>query len=341
MRLPVTVPISTKDGTSNKNARLTNCLKETTKKGDKAVVRPGLVTQVEGTGVGGGLVAFNNELVSVYGTTLGFGPNGDELSDWTKINTQLMTGRGCVTNNGSVCLQFSQSSIDGNSWTTGLSVNNEDAATIAIGSDFYSAFSGNLIKSINSGVSWTTVSTLPSSGGNDVIYYAGGVLYYSDTAIQQSWSSPDLGATWVEIFPSSYPSSSQANQIMVGSTLYLFDGVSGNYEYSTDYHNFTGGSLYSSGVSIGYYENGNFYGHNFSTGHVFKSPVSALNTATILGVVPPASDPGSYFFHQGQPFKIGTQSFIFGLGGVYRSSGSITPLATIQPGLYDFAQGPI
>jgi hypothetical protein len=73
MRLPVVPQISTKDGVSNKNARLTNCLKESKKGGDKAVVRPGLVLDAQASGVGHGLVVFNNELVSVYGATLGFG----------------------------------------------------------------------------------------------------------------------------------------------------------------------------------------------------------------------------------------------------------------------------
>ena len=71
MRLPVVPPISTKDGLSNKNARLTNCLKEVKKGGEKAVVRPGLVLDAVASGVGHGLVAFNNELISVYGATLG------------------------------------------------------------------------------------------------------------------------------------------------------------------------------------------------------------------------------------------------------------------------------
>ena len=71
MRLPVAPSISTKDGTSNKNARLTNCLKEVKKSGDKAVIRPGLVLDAQASGVGNGLVVFNNELVSVYGATLG------------------------------------------------------------------------------------------------------------------------------------------------------------------------------------------------------------------------------------------------------------------------------
>ncbi len=74
MRLPITPQISTKDGLSNKNARLTNCLKEVKKSGEeKAVIRPGLVLDAQASGVGGGLVVFNNQLVSVYGTTLGFG----------------------------------------------------------------------------------------------------------------------------------------------------------------------------------------------------------------------------------------------------------------------------
>lgn len=73
MRLPITPQISTKDGLSNKNARLTNCLKEVKKSGEKAVVRPGLVLDAQASGVGNGLVVFNNELVSVYGATLGFG----------------------------------------------------------------------------------------------------------------------------------------------------------------------------------------------------------------------------------------------------------------------------
>ena len=73
MRLPVTPQISTKDGLSNKNARLTNCLKESKKSGEKAVVRPGLVLDAAASGVGNGLVVFNNELVSVYGATLGLG----------------------------------------------------------------------------------------------------------------------------------------------------------------------------------------------------------------------------------------------------------------------------
>jgi len=71
MRLPVVPQLSTKDGVSNKNARMTNMLKETRATGELAVVRPGLVTQAVSTGNGNGLVNFNGDLVSIFGATLG------------------------------------------------------------------------------------------------------------------------------------------------------------------------------------------------------------------------------------------------------------------------------
>jgi hypothetical protein len=66
MRLPVTPQLSTKDGVSNKNARLTNTLKTTSATGEIAEVRPGLVTQDTYTGLGTGLIAFDGRLLAVY-----------------------------------------------------------------------------------------------------------------------------------------------------------------------------------------------------------------------------------------------------------------------------------
>jgi uncharacterized membrane protein len=90
MRLPVTTQISTKDGTTNKNARLTNCLKESKKGGDKAVIRPGLVLDAQASGIGYGLVVFNNELVSVYGATLGIGV--EEAAEVGPMEEIVITG---------------------------------------------------------------------------------------------------------------------------------------------------------------------------------------------------------------------------------------------------------
>ena len=70
MRLPVTHQVSTKDGTSNKNARLTNCLKEAKQSGDKAVTRPGLVLSDTYSGLGNGLIEFDGRLLVVYDDTV-------------------------------------------------------------------------------------------------------------------------------------------------------------------------------------------------------------------------------------------------------------------------------
>lgn len=70
MRLPVVPQISTKDGTSNRNARLTNCLKESKKSGDKAVVRPGLVLDDTYSGIGNGLIPFDGRLLTIYDDTV-------------------------------------------------------------------------------------------------------------------------------------------------------------------------------------------------------------------------------------------------------------------------------
>jgi len=109
MRLPVTPQISTKDGVSNKNARLTNCLKESKKGGDKTVVRPGLVLDAQASGVGNGLVAFNGELVSVYGANLtagleeqaaGFTPSYKNYSQSVQRIFQWASGFILVTDDG-------------------------------------------------------------------------------------------------------------------------------------------------------------------------------------------------------------------------------------------------
>lgn len=66
MRLNVVPQISTKDGQSNKNARLTNCLKESKKSGDMAVIRPGLELNDTYSGIGNGLIPFDGRLLKIY-----------------------------------------------------------------------------------------------------------------------------------------------------------------------------------------------------------------------------------------------------------------------------------
>lgn len=70
MRLNLTPSVETKDGISNKNARLTNCLKEVKKSGEKAVVRPGLVLSDTYSGIGNGLIPFDGRLLLIYDDTV-------------------------------------------------------------------------------------------------------------------------------------------------------------------------------------------------------------------------------------------------------------------------------
>lgn len=66
MRLPVTPDIVTRNGVSNKNARLTNALKEK----NFAVVRPGLVVAGNYPGIGNGLIPFGGYMFIVGNDTI-------------------------------------------------------------------------------------------------------------------------------------------------------------------------------------------------------------------------------------------------------------------------------
>ena len=73
MRLPLVTELDSRNGQSDKDARLTNTLLESDEGSSLACVRPGLSTAATASGNGNGLVNFNDALISVYGTTLGFG----------------------------------------------------------------------------------------------------------------------------------------------------------------------------------------------------------------------------------------------------------------------------
>ena len=73
MRLPLVPDIDSRDGTSDKDERLTNVLAESDEGATLAVLRPGLSAIVTDSGAGGSLTTFNGSLVSVFGTTVGIG----------------------------------------------------------------------------------------------------------------------------------------------------------------------------------------------------------------------------------------------------------------------------
>lgn len=180
MRIPVTPSLSTKDGVSAKNARLTNCLKETKKAGDKAVVRPGLVLDAQASGVGNGLVVFNGELVSVYGTTLGFGVEETVLAavfaSYSAIsgftaNTVAWNGVQYVVVGYNTATYVAEiyTSVDGESWTSRTtpspSIDFQTANSVTWTGTYWLVCSDNsddgelyVFKS-SDGIAWTASST--------------------------------------------------------------------------------------------------------------------------------------------------------------------------------------
>lgn len=80
MRIPLAAELDSRDGTSNKDERLTNVLSENDEGTTLAIVRPGLATIATASGAGGGEVSFNGVLITVFGTALGFGATPVSIS---------------------------------------------------------------------------------------------------------------------------------------------------------------------------------------------------------------------------------------------------------------------
>lgn len=83
MRLDLTPEVDSRDGSSNKDERLTNVLIENDQGTQLAVVRPGLSSVATSSGNGNGVVNFNGILISVFGTTLGSGTGPTTVSTVT------------------------------------------------------------------------------------------------------------------------------------------------------------------------------------------------------------------------------------------------------------------
>ena len=73
VRLPLVPVIDSRNGTTEKDALVRNLLKETDEGTELLCLRPGLVTISSNTGNGSGLTDLDGVLISVFGTTLGYG----------------------------------------------------------------------------------------------------------------------------------------------------------------------------------------------------------------------------------------------------------------------------
>lgn len=217
MRLPIASPLVSRDGAANKDARLTNMLKESDGSKELAVVRPGLELIAAGTGVGGGLVAFNGELVSVYGTTLGAGVI--EAGPPSPYTVADMEWRGVADLGGAVWGFYGFNYASGNAeFYTGDSEGNLTLDSTGFEVDYPSniisaspvAVSGTSVivakdqslqlSAIGGSLSFSAKEAIAGARQYFSIKYLGGkfVAVSLNTATGQStvrWSSDD-GATW-------------------------------------------------------------------------------------------------------------------------------------------------
>ena len=67
MRLPLIPNVESRDGTSNKDARMSNALKESENGVDYAATRPALTLVADTTGNGNGMFYFDT-LITIFGT---------------------------------------------------------------------------------------------------------------------------------------------------------------------------------------------------------------------------------------------------------------------------------
>lgn len=191
MRLPVVHQISTKDGVSNKNARLTNCLKETSKTSEKAVVRPSLVESTTYAGVGNGLIVFNRNLLVVVDDKVQF----DEFA-WMNLDAEDWDS-GVTYTAGEWVWYLGELwvSVDGNTnqvpflnsthWKTIYEIGDwAEAASYDIGDEvvyggvrYYSMAPSNVGNNPSSTPMWST--TAPGTSRWRGSYYVGGTLFTS------------------------------------------------------------------------------------------------------------------------------------------------------------------
>lgn len=80
MRLELSPELETRNGTSNKDARLTNTLSEMENGVTVACIRPALEAVSTASGNGNGACNFQGVLITVFGTTLGHGTTPSTIS---------------------------------------------------------------------------------------------------------------------------------------------------------------------------------------------------------------------------------------------------------------------
>lgn len=214
MRIPLAAELDSRDGSSNKGARLTNALKESGETGDKAVIRPGLSVIAQGSGVGNGVVAFNNELVSVYGSTfnINYEPGVADWNNYASVLAGVNAGSPTFGNDSFMSIssgRVANISANGTAWQTrgtiGGSATYHDLASD--GENFVALPTSGAATTYTSsdlGLTWTAhasaigISSPPISECSihfDGSYYLAAVV--DDDTVATMWRSID-GASWTQ-----------------------------------------------------------------------------------------------------------------------------------------------
>ena len=215
MRLPVVGNISTKDGASNKNARMVNVLAEEKKDKTIAAVRPGLNQLATGSGDGNNLVCFDGELINIYGqginravdaVTTAIGSFTPPTGSWSYYSAYDIAGNGsifCIVPRASAATSAFFTSTDGITWTqrdnsaggfaqTFYQIIWDGLMFVAIGDDSFSSYFLS-----SDGINWNryAISGAPISNTTAYFNYCNGLYCFSDftttavTADFVNWSS--------------------------------------------------------------------------------------------------------------------------------------------------------
>lgn len=221
MRLPIASPLVSRDGAANKDARLTNMLKESDGGRELAVTRPGLNLQVDLSGVGNGLVVFNDELIGVYGTTAYL------LSPFETISGVMPTAgsfwaapvwNGTVYCSVAASTAYAAISTDGKGWRrTSLPVSRGWCAVEWNGSVFC-AIAGNVAtdKCATSpdGITWTERTMSSTHAWSEIAW--DGTAFCATVADSTVAAVSADGVTWSDV---TLPSESHGGICSIDNTL--------------------------------------------------------------------------------------------------------------------------
>lgn len=221
MRLSVTPKLDTDDGVSNKNARMTNALKEVSQSGELGCIRPGLNFAATGVGSGYGIVSFNDTLFAVYGQTLSVLDNRYAAVSWAaQTSAENNQWRGIAWSESlglfaAVALDGTNrvmTSTDGVIWTARSCPTNEWCAVIW--AEELSLFvavsvstSGNIAMTSPDGINWTQRTSL-FNGTWDCIGFDGVRLVAGNTSsIPGAGMTSTDGITWTSMtfFANAFP----------------------------------------------------------------------------------------------------------------------------------------